>query len=343
MRTPSPPPTPVSVPFQEIFRARARAAATLRFDAFMELALYHPQLGYYRRDRDRVGRRLGTDFYTATSSGTLFGELVVAAAVQRLAGRDPRGFTFVEIGAEPAGGVLKNVAHPFAEARVIRVGEPLALDGRLVVFSNELFDAQPFRRFVLRAGAWRELGVRLDEQGRLTEIELPDEAVSGNATGLPDALPVALPLPAPEGYRLDLPVAAAALADALAKQPWSGLFLAFDYGKSWRELSEATPQGTARAYHRHNQSNHLLDQPGEQDLTCHVCWDWLVSALVRNGFAAPSLDSQESFFVHHAGAFIADTIAAEAARLSPRKLTLMQLLHPGNMGQKFQVLHAIRD
>ncbi len=343
MRTPSPPPPPVSVPFQEIFRARAGAAATLRFDAFMELALYHPQLGYYRRDRDRVGRRPGTDFYTATSSGSLFGELVVAAAVQRLGGRDPRTFTFVEIGSESAGGVLKNVAHPFADARVIRVGEPLTLEGRLVVFSNELFDAQPFRRFVLRAGAWRELGVSLDDQGLLTEIEMPDQAGSGNTPGQPDAWPATLPLPAPEGYHLDLPAAAAALAEDLAKPTWSGLFLAFDYGKSWRELIEATPQGTARAYHRHSQSNNLLDQPGEQDLTCHVCWDWLVAALVRNGFAAPGLDSQESFFIHHAGAFIADTIAAEAARFSPRKLALMQLLHPGNMGQKFQVLHATRD
>jgi ATP-dependent helicase HepA len=28
---------------------------------------------------------------------------------------------------------------------------------------------------------------------------------------------------------------------------------------------------------------------------------------------------------------------------SARKQALMQLLHPGNMGQKFQALHALRD
>ena len=38
----------------------------------------------------------------------------------------------------------------------------------------------------------------------------------------------------------------------------------------------------------------------------------------------------------------ADRLAAEANRLSPRKLSLMQLLHPSHLGQKFQVLHACR-
>ena len=40
--------------------------------------------------------------------------------------------------------------------------------------------------------------------------------------------------------------------------------------------------------------------------------------------------------------FIASASAAEAARFSPRKLALLQLLHPAHMGQKFQVMHALR-
>ena len=51
---------------------------------------------------------------------------------------------------------------------------------------------------------------------------------------------------------------------------------------------------------------------------------------------------QETFFVRHAGAFIAALTAAEATRLSQRKLALMQLLHPAHLGQKFQALHAVR-
>ncbi len=305
------------------------------FAAFMELALYHPTVGYYRRDQPRVGYGAGTDFFTASSSGPLFGELVAAACVKLLGPRDPKAFTFVEIGAEPGGGVLQGVTHPFGAERTVRVGEPLTLTGPCVVFSNELFDAQPCTRHVWRAGQWRELGVQL-QADLLIEVELPP---ASSSTAQPPPLPSA---PIPDGYIFDQPHAATTLAGAIADQPWTGLFVAFDYGKSLRELTEACPQGTVRAYHRHTQSNDLLAHPGEQDLTCHVCWDWLAEALTGRGFAIPALESQESFFIHHAGDFIARTMAAEATRLSQRKLALMQLLHPAHLGQKFQVLHALR-
>lgn len=301
----------------------------MSFAQFMELALYHPELGYYRRDAARVGYGAGTDFYTASTSGAVFGEMVTAACTTLLGGANPADYTFVEIGAEPGGGVLAGVTHPFGAARTVRVGEPIALAGPCVVFSNELFDAQPLRRFVGRAGGWRELGVALQGDA-LHEVELAP------------ATEPWLPSEAPEGYVFDAPRAAADLAAALAAQPWSGLFVAFDYGKSFAQLATETPIGTARAYSKHTQSNDLLAQPGEQDLTGHVCWDWLADALAQGGFAKPVVESQEAFFIRHAGDFLSKAMAAEASRLSQRKLALMQLLHPSHLGQKFQVLHARR-
>jgi SAM-dependent MidA family methyltransferase len=319
----------LSEEFLSLFRANAGPAATMTFAEFMALALYAPGFGYYRRSAPRVGYGAGSDFFTASTSGPVFGELVSAAAVSLLRGEDPRAFTFVEIGAEPSGGALKDIAHPFGHARTLRVGEPIELSGRCVVFSNELFDAQPFRRFVFRGGAWRELGVALRNEA-LVEIEL--------ATDAPDFLPPG----AAEGYIVDAPLAAAELAGKIAAQPWTGLFLACDYGKPWAELAEFCPAGTARAYYRHTQSNQLLARPGEQDLTCHVCWDWLVDALTHRGFAAAQVESQEVFFVRRAEAHIAKISTSDAAHFSRRKLSLLQLLHPTHLGQKFQVLHARR-
>ncbi len=302
------------------------------FDRFMALALYDPEVGYYRRPQPRIGYASGTDFFTASTSGPVFGELVAAACTALLGGRDTAAtHTFVEIGAETPAGILADVAHPFSAVRTLRVGEPLSLSGACVVFSNELFDAQPFRRFVFRDNAWRELGVRLHDD-QLAEIELP----LANP-------PTELPASAPDGYVLDAPFAATALARDIAAQPWRGLFVAFDYGKTWPELIENTPAGTARAYHRHRQSNDLLAQPGEQDLTCHICWDWIESALRDNSFSSPRLESQESFFIHHAVDYIAQTSTAHAAGFSQKKLSLLQLLHPAHLGQKFQILHARRE
>jgi SAM-dependent MidA family methyltransferase len=340
--------------FIDLFRDQAGPGGMMTFARFMQLALYDPQLGYYRQPRRRVGRGPGTDFFTASNS-PLFAELAAAACNSLLAAHHahPRDFTFVEIGAEsfdsaqgrpfdsspgersrtaqgrPDGGILANTSHPFSSTKTIRLGEPLTLAGPCVIFSNELFDAQPFNRFVFRRGTWRELGVTLRD-GSLVEIEMPEAIVEG------------LPATAPEGYCIDAPLEATALAAKIAAQSWNGLFLAFDYGKSWRELTEATPAGTARAYFQHAQSNDLLARPGEQDLTCHICWDWLGDALASHGFIVPQVESQESFFVHHAADFLARATASEAGRFSEKKLSLLQLLHPSHLGQKFQALWAWR-
>jgi SAM-dependent MidA family methyltransferase len=324
--------------FAAAFLAASGPARTLRFDAFMRLALYHPELGYYRRERLRVARDRAADFYTATSLGPLFGELVAVAcaALLRRAGLDPAAHTFVELGAEPTGGVLAAVeSPPFAATRTVRVGEPLVLSGPCVVFSNELFDAQPVRRFVRESEAWHELGVALASDGAaLVECDLGP--VSDAELPLP-------PLAAtPEGYLFDAPLAAGELAVALAKQPWRGLFVAFDYGKSFAELAHSVPVGTARAYYRHAQSADLLARPGEQDLTAHVCWDWLAEAFAPQAPAGapPTVVSQESFFVHHASEHLAALLSSPGA--AAHKRTLMHLLHPGHLGQKFQVLHALK-
>ena len=320
----------VSPEFARIFRAQAGPGGVMTFAQFMALALYAPQIGYYRRPRPRVGYGAGTDFYTASTSGPIFGELISAACVELLGETAARGCTFVEVGAETETGIMAGVEHPFSGVRTLQIGAPIKIEGACVVFSNELFDAQPFHRLIFRGGIWREVGVKLAGD-TLEETQL-DPTVS-------------IPFPAApaEGYVIDAPLAATALLDELAGQPWTGLFVACDYGKSWREIATALPGGTARAYYRHTQSNDLLAHPGEQDLTCHICWDWLVTTLAAHRFDSPSIESQEAFFVRHAGVFIAGTLAAEAARFSPRKLALAQLLHPAHLGQKFQILHACRD
>ncbi len=321
-------------PLPPAFFAALQAVANdgwVRFDAFMQVALFAPEIGYYAQKRNRVGRSADTDFYTATSSGPIFGELICAASATLLGPENnPRDFTFVEIGAETEAGILAGVAHPFGGHQVLRLGDALRLSGRCIVFSNELFDAQPCRSFILRENGWHERGVALATDGSLSWAERQT------------TLPVTAPMDSPVGYQLDLPLASATLTGQLAAQNWSGLFLACDYGKSWAELSEHTPQGTLRAYRRHRQNTDLLANIGQQDLTCHVCWDWLRDALTQNGFSRASVESQEAFFIKHAGAFIAQATAADAARFTARKMSILQLLHPANLGQKFQVLHAVR-
>lgn len=312
-------------------RDKVSGDGVLPFDIFIRHVLYAPGLGYYTRTADRVGRSRQADFYTASSLGPLFSKLVIAAC-QRLLPGDPAEFTFVEIGAEPGTGVVHNADHPFAAQRTIRSGEPIVLEGKLIVFSNELFDAQPFRRFKVVNGEWRERGVHISTAG-LSEVLLPRGG----------ALP-ALPSSAPEGYELDAPTGSTHLMQMIATQPWQGLFVAFDYGLDWHTLMYERPQGTARTYRQHRMGSDLLADPGETDITCHICWDWLEAVLGVNRFNGITLQRQEAFFMHHAQQVIEAIMAGSAQRGLHRDVqTLKELLHPENMGMKFQVLHAIRS
>lgn len=321
--------------FAQRFRARAGADSALSFADFMDLALYDPEVGYYMAVRNRVGRDPGADFITSSSFDRVFGPLVAGAAQTLIAPETPADYAFAEIGAEPRCGILDGDNHPFASASVIRVNEAITIPDRTVVFSNELFDAQPFHRVVFREGRWRELAVTFDN-ARFVWTERPTfspevEAISGN-----------LPATTTDGYTIDLPMRARRLLETIVGQSWNGLFIAFDYGRTWRELTTNYPEGTGRSYRRHQQSDDLLANPGTQDLTCHVCWDWLEDTLKNAGFRSVVRSSQESFFLHHAPTVIEAMMASDPDPLSPVRSQLKQLLHPALMGQRFEVLSGLR-
>jgi len=309
----------------------------LGFNQFVKIALYHPEFGYYRSRRERIGRSAATDFFTASSLKRAFGPILMEASVGILkkAGLDPAQVEWVEIGAEPEAALLDSIDSPFRSTRSVRVGEPMSLEGELVVFSNELFDAQPFHSVVFRGGNWAERLIEVSESG----LRIVERAVVS-----PEIRPIVpqLPNPAPEGYVVDLPTGARAFTTEIAQQPWKGTFIALDYGKTWQALTHDTPQGTARAYQRHQQSNKLLEQIGQQDLTCHVCWDWLEDALAQHGFSPIELESQESFILKRAPQFLARVVNPDSQSDNPLKGLLRQLVHPSLMGQKFQALSAVR-
>jgi SAM-dependent MidA family methyltransferase len=320
----------ISLSFAGAFRETA-GAGPISFADFMALALYHPGLGYYATARQRVGGP-EADFFTASSLGPLFGEGVQAAAASLLAEGEPNDYDLVEIGAEPDRGTFSSPG-PFRSLRTLRLGDPIAIPDRAVVFSNELFDAQPFHRVIWNSGSWREAGVILQGED-LAWTFLPEFS--------PELARAShrLPASAPEGYTLDLPLRAVSLLESILRPKWKGLFIAFDYGRSWRQLTEELPQGSGRAYSHHRISGDLLEKPGERDLTCHICWDWMTEALTSAGFRSATLRSQEAFFLQLVPGWVEQTVRRYPNPLSPERGQLRQLLHPTLMGQKFQALTA---
>jgi len=332
-RSPAPP-NPAMLAY---LRAHADSTGIVNYRDFVEAALYAPGLGYYsREDRKRVGREPGRDFYTASSlGGGVFERLLRTAAVHLLLPEKPDAYTLVELAAEPGAGVFGNQSFPFAQTETCQLGAALTPPSRSVVFANELLDAQPFHRFVFRRGAWRELGVLIKNES-IEEVELRE--LSADALILHNELPA----DAPEDYHLDISIDAEKLLRELTTSAWRGCLIFADYGYDWNELINQRPAGTARAYSHHTVSGDLLAQPGEQDLTCHVCWDRLEAVLTKAGFKNVRVDRQEAFFMQHAAEEIERIMSEKPTEFSRDRQTLLELLHPAHLGQKFQILSARR-
>ena len=306
------------------------------YPTFVTKTLYAPEFGYYSTAKTRVGRSPEADFYTAQSLGPIFGKLVVAACESLLGDADPNSYTFVEIAAEPDRSVLQGVEHNFGATKTIRLFDSLDIPPKAIVFANEWLDAQPFRRFRFdKSQGWLERGVEVTESG-LREIDMHQ---SGD---IPPFLKEISP-DTPHDYLLDLPTGAKESLVNLCSKEWNGLFLTFDYGLSLEDFTRRRPEGVARGYRGHRLSSDILAFPGEQDITCHVCWDMLEAVLMDHGFVEVQVERQESFLLGHASSACKAIVTGKAGEFDPDRQTLMELLHPGNMGAKFQALRGIRS
>ena len=179
-----------------VIRERISAAGGwLAFDAWMQIALYEPGLGYYSAGAHKLGA--GGDFTTAPEISPLFGQclarqcdevlatlgggevLEVGAGSGRLAfdvlqamaaaGRPPARYRILEISADLRARQQLLLARLPAELaqRVEWLDEPPAEPWAGVLLANEVLDALPVQRFMRRDGAWLELGVAVDDAGRL--------------------------------------------------------------------------------------------------------------------------------------------------------------------------------
>ena len=318
----------------QVLAQHANAHGHLSYYDFVNTALYDPQWGYYQQPRQRVGQSAETDFYTASSLGPVFGRLVLEAA-HTLWNAPTADIPFIEIGAEPGAPVFDGLKSPFSEHVCHRLGETKELPSPAVIFANEVLDAQPFHRFIFQNGRWQELGILIDNE-KLTEIILPE--MTSGAQFYQERLPqMSTP-----GYIIDVPSGAEFFLTSLIPETWEGMIILADYGKTAPALLYETPQGSARAYAQHKQKQDLLANPGKQDLTCHIIWDWIEQCLLSMGFTGLELNSQEAFFMKNSQSTIKEIITKQEPQLSNEKNDLQALLHPAHFGQKFQILSARR-
>jgi len=344
-----------------LIRSRIEAAGGwLSFADFMEMALYAPGLGYYSAGSVKLGA--GGDFVTAPEISDLFSRCVARQCADVLAAT---GGDILELGAgtgRMAACVLQSLAQigvlperyavlevsgDLADRQRARLAKlPAQLQERVVwldrlpaagamrgvILANEVLDALPVQRFVVRDGAARELGVGLIDGGngfawQESSVVLADV----DAAGLP------------EGYisevctRVDPWIAG--VGQCLAQ---GALFL-FDYGLPRAHYYH--PQrfdGTLRCYFKQRAHDNPLINIGVQDITAWVDFTRAADAAFAAGLEVSGFVTQAAFLLGNgieSMTMEVDDVATRARLAGEAR----RLLMPGEMGESFKVMALCRD
>ncbi len=318
-------------PAGAVLREEIRRCGPIPFRRFMEVALYHPEHGYYRRGRDPFGVR--GDFYTAEQIQPVFG-ILIAAVVRRLFDElgGPDGFTVVEPGAGRG-----EMASAFARYCYV----PLEFDcGSMperfcgVVFANEFFDALPVHLVRRRDHGFREMLVDCAQE-RFAWVE-------GQASGELEEFLHRYGAPAEEGDLLEVNLEALRWLERIAVALEHGYVLAIDYGYTAREIIRF-PAGSLMSYRRHTAAADVLSEPGLRDLTAHVNFTALQEHGAARGLRTVRLESLAQLLLR-AGEednFAAALEAAGEEQALRRRLQLKTLLV--GMGETFRALLLARQ
>jgi len=314
-------------PVGEILRDEIRRDGPISFARFMEVSLYHPELGYYRQSRDPFG--IDGDFYTAEQLQPVFGILVAERIRQlRKSMADVEDFTVVELGA--GRGEMAAALHDFRYAAVEIGAGDLTTGVSGVVFSNEFFDALPVRVGVIRDGAAREVRVGWNdgefawvEDGETSEeIECYRKAYLGTLT---------------EGHIFEAGLEGLRWMERIAAALRGGYVFSIDYGYTAREIARFAA-GTLMSYRRHQALEDVLKDPGERDITAHVCFSALERFGGTVGLETVTFESLGRTLMDagQADQFAQALASGQEKEEQRRRLQLKQLLF--GMGETFRVL-----
>ncbi len=302
-------------PLAEILRDRIRRDGPIPFRHFMEAALYHPEHGYYRRDR--FGRR--GDFFTAEQVQPVFGR-IVAKHLEAWRSQIGEPFHVVELGAGRAEMAEGLGGFHYVPVDIDRGALPSAIRG--VVFSNEFFDALPVDRVFSRDGRVVEALVGWDGGFVWTEgADADDRTREYLARYVPHL-----------HHSAEVSWAAVQWIERIAGAMTEGFHVAIDYGYTARE-SLRFPDGTLMSYRRHQATPDVLDSPGERDITAHVAFDALIEYGTRAGLEFVSLGTLAQFTLD---AGRDDEFAAVLGGKSQLRQQLKTLLF--GMGESYRVL-----
>ncbi len=343
------------------------AGGSIGFDAYVEQALYTPELGYYSSNRTRFGA-VG-DFVTAPEISSLFSQCLARQAAEVFAGLDSKPHQILEVGA--GSGVMARdligaldhlcaspdqylILERSAGARAQQRQTLGVLAERVqwlddfpehgicgLVVANELLDALPGVRFIMTDNGPEELRVACRE-GELCwqQRAFTDTGILQELTGR-----LAQCDPLPLGYVSEYVPAQAAWVRTMAEHLRGGVLLLIDYGYPCREFYH--PQrgsGTLACYYRHHMHEDPFWYPGLEDISVHVDFTSVAQAGLAAGLYLLGYTTQAHFLLAGGLLDLLSTLAEQDSRNQAEMSAQVQRLTlPSELGELVKVMALSPD
>lgn len=332
---------------------------------YVELALYHPEHGYYSSAAQRSGR--SGDFFTSVDLGPLFGELLEVQLAEMWETCSRGAFDLVEAAAgngrlardildaaavrdaafldavrlhlvERSAGARSSQRETLGvhAGRLASSGDTLPRAVRGVILANELLDALPPHLVVMRREGLREVFVDASA-GRLVTREL-----APSSPALEEHL-ASLGARLQPGWFAEVNLAAHDWVQMASRALDRGFLLLIDYGHEAHVLHSAAYAGGTLTSFRHHASEDRtagagwLRDPGERDLTSHVDLTTVRQAAEREGLTTLGVVDQTYFLL---GLGLEERLSRPAAEptAARRRLAAKTLLLPGGLGSTHKAM-----
>ncbi|MFE8702485.1 class I SAM-dependent methyltransferase [Cytobacillus sp. FJAT-54145] len=287
----------------------------ISYSEFMGLALYHPELGYYMKAGEKVGRK--GDFITTSNISDIYGrsiakwyfkqvkELELSPSVCEIgAGNGRFASAFIDewkkisdiqlsyfiVEESPFHRNLqREIIHFDEQVKQVESIEDLQPFNGLV-FSNELFDALPVHVVEKQNNTLMEVMITVEDD-KLVETVIPLENPD-----IRDFIEENFELK--HAQRIEVPIMMKDMIARIANVLRKGLVITIDYGYTNEEwMDPARRKGSLRGYYKHEMIEDVLKNPGNMDITSHVHFDSLIQMGEDHGLHFLKKFRQDEFFI----------------------------------------------
>lgn len=350
-------------------QAIAKHGGRIRFDQFMEIAMFAPGFGYY----DSVNRIFGDDgdFITAPEISSFFGKCLARQVHQLMGvmghtnilefgagsgilaqtilteleklGQLPDTYYIYDISPTLRGrqfGKLKrNIPHLLDRVEWL---SDIPQDFNGIIIANEVLDAMPVHRVVFQQnGNHKETYITLkdgklvQEDGPVSSIEIKNEMDSIMHLR-PDIK---------DGYRSEINLVVKDWVARVSKMLGQGVVFLIDYGCTRTEYYEpVNSEGKLICYFQHHPHGDPLLYPGIQDVTSHVDFSLVADAFQKQGLNVAGYTNQ-SFFLAGCGleSLYQELDSSDEKKLDEESRSLERLIMPNAMGEIFKAIAIAKD